>query len=351
MADLFAVLRKNAPVALVVHNNPDPDGLASAMALRFLLRQRGYHPVRICYEGLVGRAENEAMIRHLKLVVHSTLGLKPLRRQQFILLDCQPRAGNVTLPAGVKPAAVLDHHPLRRQTLSVPFYDVRPEYGACATILYEYLAAAGLVLPGDLATALFYAIASETQSLGREGSAADRQAYRDLLPRVSFRLLSGIEYPALSKEFIAHLLGALARAFSYKNIAGVILDELPYPDFVAEMADFLLRIQKTSWSICLGTHENILYVSVRSSRPRAEAGRLIKRIVPRGGTAGGHGQSAGAQIKMDKSDPVKVEAVRESVIRRFLKELTRAEVRSVSNLVTGEEYKLPGPGAPAAPAS
>ena len=348
MADLFSVLRKNAPVALVVHNNPDPDGLASAMALRFLLRQQGFHPVRICHEGLVGRAENEAMIQQLKLRVHPTLSLRPARRQQFVLLDCQPRAGNVTLPPGTKVTAVIDHHPLGRQTQSVPFYDVRPDCGACATILYEYLTAAEVALPGNLATALFYAIASETQNLGREGSPEDRKAFRDLLPRVSFRLLSKIQYPALPKEFVVHLLGALARAFSYKNITGAILDEIPYPDFVAEMADFLLRIQKTSWSICLGTHGEVLYVSVRSRRPGAEAGRLIKRIVPRGETAGGHGLSAAAQVRLDKSDPARLETVRESIVRKFLKELAHAEVRTLTNLVTGEEYPLPGAAAPAA---
>ena len=275
MRGLLGILQPGRPVGLVVHNNPDPDSLASAMALKFLLSRKGFRGTRIFYEGLIGRAENQAMLSNLKMAVHRTRTVRSPRRLQLVLLDCQPGPGNVNLPEGVRPLAVIDHHPLRAQTRKLDFYDVRPHYGACATILFEYLDEQGLALPRNVATALFHAISSETQSLGREGSPADRAAYQKLLPRVSFRLLSRIQYPALSKGFVAHLLGALSRAFYYKNLAGVILDDLPYPDFVAEMADFLLRVQKIAWSICLGTHGDLLYISLRSSRLKANAGKLI----------------------------------------------------------------------------
>jgi nanoRNase/pAp phosphatase (c-di-AMP/oligoRNAs hydrolase) len=345
---LLDVLQKDAPVALIVHNNPDPDSLASALALRYLLKQSGFARIRVYYDGLVGRAENRAMLRNMKLVLHPTRSIRPVRPPQYVLLDCQPRTGNVTLPKGAQPAAVIDHHPLRRRTRAA-FVDVRPHYGACATIVYEYLAGLTPPLPRIVATALFHAISSETQSLGREGSPADRQAYRDLVPRVSFGLLSRIQYPSLSKEFIAHLLGALSRAFYYKNISGAVLDALPYPDFAAEMADFLVRIYKISWSICLGTHEETLYVSLRTSRPGANAGRLIKKIIPPAGTAGGHGQAAGAQVKLREADAVQTREIQELIVRKFIDSLSRARVRAVFNLVTNAEFRLPAQSASGSP--
>lgn len=350
MPELLSVLRKTSPVAIVVHNNPDPDALASAFTLRYILKQSGFRSARVYYEGLVGRAENKAMLAALKLVLHPMRTIKSVRKFQFVLVDGQPQTGNVSLPEGAKPAAVIDHHPLRRQTRGVPFQDVRPTYGACSTILYEYLAALGLPLTRPVATALFHAISSETQGLGREGSPADRQAYQDLLPKVSFRLLSRIQYPALSKEFVAHLLGALSRAFYYKNVTGAMLEELPYPDFVAEMADFLVRVEKMSWAVCLGTHEGVLYVSLRSSRPEAHCGKLMKQIVPRGGTAGGHSLSAGAQIKFDPADAAKLAAVQESIVRKLLAKLNHADARALYNLVTNQEFLALAPPSPPADA-
>jgi len=342
MRGLLEILRRDRPVGLVVHNNPDPDALASALALKYLLGRRGFRRTGIYYEGLIGRAENKAMLTNLKMTVRLTRTIRAVRRVQLVLLDCQPGLGNVSLPEGTRPVAVIDHHPLRAPTRKLDFYDVRPGYGACSTILFEYLAEHDLALPGSVATALFHAISSETQSLGREGSPADRAAYQKLLPRVSFRLLSRIQYPALSKEFVAHLLGALSKAFYYKNLSGVILDELPYPDFVAEMADFLLRVQKIAWTICLGTHDDLLYVSLRSSRLGANAGKMIKRLVPRYGTSGGHGLIAGAQVRIDRSDPVKVAAVKESVVLKLLRVLNRGEVGILFNLVTDEPSPFPG---------
>lgn len=329
-------MRPDQPVCLVVHNNPDPDSLASAMGLHYLLKRKGFPTVRIYYDGFIGRAENKAMLSQLKISVHQISRVRLACRRQFILLDCQPFAGNVTLPERVMPLAVIDHHLLRHRTRKVPFFDVRPDYGACSTIIYEYLISEDMAIPTPVATALFHAIFSETQGLGREGSPADKKAYLELLPRVSFERLSKIQYPSLSRDFISNLLRVLASGFYYKHLVGAILEELPYPDFVAEMADFLLRIKNMSWSICLGSYQGLLYVSIRSRNIHANTARLLKRAIPKSGTAGGHELIAGAQVKIDKMDVAEVQALKSEIVRKVLRELYHGDIESLFNLVTNE---------------
>ncbi|HUU38877.1 MAG TPA: DHH family phosphoesterase [Candidatus Desulfaltia sp.] len=336
MESLFEVLRPDQPICLMVHNNPDPDALASAMGLQYLLKKKGFPAVRIYYDGFIGRAENKAMLSQLKISTHQISRVKLACRRQFVLLDCQPFAGNVTLPEKVMPLAVIDHHPLRQKTKKVPFYDVRPGYGACSTIIYEYLVSEDVVIPTPVATALFHAIFSETQGLGREGSPADKKAYLELLPRISFKRLSKIQYPSLSRDFISNLLRVLTSGFYYKHLVGVILEELPYPDFVAEMADFLLRIKKMSWSICLGSYQGLLYVSIRSKNVQADTARLIKRAIPKSGTAGGHELIAGARVRVDKLESAEVQTLKRDIVRRVLRELYHADIESLFNLVTNE---------------
>jgi nanoRNase/pAp phosphatase (c-di-AMP/oligoRNAs hydrolase) len=333
---LFEVLRPDQPVCLVVHNNPDPDSLASAMGLQYILKKKGFHAVRIYYDGFIGRAENKAMLRQLKISTHLITGVKLACRRQFVLLDSQPYAGNVTLPEKVMPLAVIDHHPLRQKTRKVPYYDVRPEYGACSTIIYEYLVLEGMAIPAPVATALFHAVFSETQGLGREGSPADKKAYLELLPRISFQRLSKIQYPALSRDFISNLLRVLTGGFYYKHLVGVILEELPYPDFVAEMADFLLRIKNMSWSICLGSYQDLLYISIRSKNIHANTARLIRRAIPKSGTSGGHELIAGARVKIDKLDGLEVQTLKRDIVRKVLRELYHADIENLFNLVTNE---------------
>jgi nanoRNase/pAp phosphatase (c-di-AMP/oligoRNAs hydrolase) len=333
---LFEVLRPDQSVCLVVHNNPDPDSLASALGLQYLLKKKGFHAIRIYYDGFIGRAENKAMLRQLKISTHLIAGVKPACRRQFVLLDCQPFAGNVTLPEKVIPLAVIDHHPLRQRTRKVAFFDVRPAYGACSTIIHEYLTAEDIPISTPVATALFHAIFSETQGLGREGSPADKKAYLELLPRVSFKRLSKIQYPSLSRDFISNLRQVLTGGFYYKHLVGVILEELPYPDFVAEMADFLLRIKNMTWSVCLGSHQGLLYISIRSKNIHANSARLIKRAIPKFGTAGGHELIAGARVGIDKMDNAEVLILKKDIVRKLLRELYHSDVDSLFNLVTNE---------------
>jgi nanoRNase/pAp phosphatase (c-di-AMP/oligoRNAs hydrolase) len=186
MGKLLNKLDKGKPSSIIVHNNPDPDSLASAIALKYLLKVNGYKRVRIFYDGLVGRAENQAMIRTLKISLSKTKNMVPRKGCQLILVDCQPCTGNVTLPKGAIPVAVIDHHPRSRKISKVPYRDIRPDYGASSTIIYEYYVSMGIPTPRDISTALFHAIFSETQSLGREGSQADKKAYLALLPQISF---------------------------------------------------------------------------------------------------------------------------------------------------------------------
>jgi len=341
MSGLLDVLRPDRPVCIIVHNNPDPDSLASAMALQYLLRKKGVRTVRIYYDGFIGRAENKSMLRILKIAAHQIRSVRPACRRQFILLDSQPWAGNVTLPENVTPLAVIDHHPLRQRTKKVPFYDVRPDYGACSTIIYEYLVAEGIFISTPVATALFHAIFSETQGLGREGSPADKKAYLELLPRVNLKRLSRIQHPPLSRDFISNQLRVLTDAFYYKHFAGVILEELPYPDFAAEMADFLLRIRNMRWSICLGTCGDLLYISIRSNNIHANVARLLKRAIPKTGTAGGHELIAGAQVRIDKNEAENVPALKRAIVRKVLRELYHTEVESLFSLVTGEAVPFP----------
>jgi nanoRNase/pAp phosphatase (c-di-AMP/oligoRNAs hydrolase) len=340
MEKLLNILDRNIASSIIVHNNPDPDSLASAMAMKYLLKKLGFKKVRIYYEGLVGRAENQAMIRILKIPLSMTKNIASVKGRQFILVDCQPNTGNVSLPEGAVPVAAIDHHPRSRKSSKVLYRDIRPDYGACSTIIYEYYESLNVSVPRDIATALFYAIFSETQSLGREGSQADKRAFLNLLPQINFNQMSRIQFPAISKEFVCNLSHVLVNTFYYKNFSGVILGQLPYPDFIAEMADFLLRIRNITWSTCIGSFKNLIYVSLRTTNPDANASKVIKRIIPRYGTAGGHDMSAGAQVKIDRRKKNNIESIKKEIIRKILKELNHQPAESLFRLVDNEEFIL-----------
>lgn len=302
---------------VLTHDNPDPDALAATAVLSLILRRRFRRRTTVAYGGMIGRAENREMVRSLKLELSHLRHLKRRDYQHFALVDCQPWTGNSQLPKGVVPDLVIDHHPMRKATQAARLADVRPAYGATATILAEYLDAAGIVPPRALATGLVYAIRSETQDFGREAAGPDHAAYDRLLPRVDRRVLARIQTARLPLTYFQNLHRAIEGLAGVGNLIVSNLGRVDQPDIVPEIADLLLRMEGKTWSLCTGSHGDRLYLSIRTTNPRADAGNLMRRLIGKRGKGGGHGTLAGGFIVVDDDHPEATRALERSLGRRF----------------------------------
>jgi nanoRNase/pAp phosphatase (c-di-AMP/oligoRNAs hydrolase) len=313
LKELLGVLKGSRSLLILTHDNPDPDALASASCLKYIVSKLTGIRVKIGYGGMIGRAENRAMLRHLRIHTVKLTESTIKRYQSVVLIDTQPMTGNNSLPKGVKAKGVIDHHPLRKTT-KAPFLDVRPDYGANATIMTEYLVASGLDIPSNLATALFYGIGSETQDLGREASEADTNAYLALFPKTNKKALSKIRHPALDKDHFAYLARAINNALTYKNAIATCLGAVDNPDIVALVAEMLVALNRISWCMCTGRYKNTILLSLRTTREKGRAGVLARKIVRPIGTAGGHDMIAGGQVDCTG----KIEEERDDMEKRLI---------------------------------
>jgi nanoRNase/pAp phosphatase (c-di-AMP/oligoRNAs hydrolase) len=298
---LFEAVGQSRSVLILPHNDPDPDAIASAVALRHLLTEKLDVEAQVAYQGIIGRAENRALVRYLGNPFRR-LTTSDLRRSDCIaLVDAQPGAGNVTLSPESSVAIVIDHHPPREATGAAAFADVRPEVGATSTILTEYLQTAGLKPSQPIATALFYGIKADTMGLIRSTSPVDAAAFCYLQSQVDMEALSKIEHAQVPAEYFKSYVLALQSARIYDRVVVAYLGSVDYPDLGAEMADILLRLRGVRWVVCIGTYQDLVMVSVRT-RDRQGAGQLVQDIVGNQGTAGGHGTMAGGQIPIRDED-------------------------------------------------
>lgn len=320
---------------VLTHDNPDPDSVSSAVTLAYIVKNRFGIPTAVKYSGMVGRAENRAMIRVLGLRVTPLADTDFKPGVEFALVDTQPKTGNSAFPKKRKPLIVIDHHPLRKTT-KADFIDVRTEYGASATILTEYLIESGLEIPSKLATALSYGISSETRDLGREARDKDIQAYLALMPKSNKKMLASIVHPRLSRDYFIMLNRALHHSFVYKNAVATTLGEIENPDFVAFVADFLLRLERMSWAMCLGRFKNKIIVSVRTTNTKGEAGRFLRRLIGKRGMAGGHGMMAGGQITCADMEHEKCLAMEDELVEGFLRQLGYKDAGPMTPLLTEE---------------
>src|SRR5437016_3159021 len=94
----LARVRDRGPGLILTHDNPDPDSMAAAEGLKALLEAEAGIACTIARGGIVGRAENRAMITVLGLdhveIASVDLAAYPL----IAVVDTQPETGNNSLP-------------------------------------------------------------------------------------------------------------------------------------------------------------------------------------------------------------------------------------------------------------
>lgn len=313
---LLALPIEDGKLLVMTHDNPDPDALASAAAMKLLLEAKRGIRATVGYSGIIGRAENRAMVRILGLPIHHLSRLNLDEYRYIALMDAQPHTGNTILPETRHVNIVIDHHPLREETTKVDFHQVSEDLGASATLLTHYLLIAGVTIPPDLATALLYGIRSETQDLGREVHPLDLEAYHKLVPLSDPAKLASIAKPSLPRSYYIQMGGALDSILAGPTVAICPLGNVLDPDFVPEMADFAVRMEGVRWSFAFGYFDLKMYLSMRSNNPDASAGELMQSVLDGFGKGGGHGMRAGGNVDLSASRS-RIELERE-ITARFL---------------------------------
>lgn len=301
---MHRLVQNKRKVLIVTHTNPDPDSIASACALRHLFASWGINSVLV-YGGIIGRAENKAMITRLRIPIRSIQTVNPFNFKVVSLVDAQPFSDNTPLPPSLVPSIVIDHHPARKASSlkKIPFVDIRPDYGSTATILAEYLSQEGVDINRKVATALYYGIMSDTRYLGRNTNEMDIKISTDLYPKVLVKTLSQIEHPRLSREYFRIQQKALQNTVWYPP-KGVLISEVENlidPDMVAIIADFLIRMEGVRWVFVLGRRDHEVFFSLRTmGRHKGGADKLARDLIKgiEGGSAGGHEATAGGRLEL-----------------------------------------------------
>jgi len=316
---LLQAIARPGPIVILPHDNPDPDALASAATLTYLFRELGKRDATIALGGIVGRTENRAMLTYLNINLIPVSSIEFAAETIVALVDTQPGRSNNSLPEGVTPTIVIDHHPAYADYGAVPYLDLRTDYGATSTILAEYLRESRLPIDGKIATALFYGIAAETQDLGREATAADVSASLFLYPYTNKRRLAKIENARVPKEYFKGFRDAIEEAKVYDKVVISVLHDVQYPDMVAEVADFLLRLDGIEWAAAMGFYNKWLHVSLRTTNRDLNAGDLLQKVLG-SKSAGGHDMIAGGRVRVEEGG-VAMEKAAVRIKDRLLKSL------------------------------
>jgi len=275
--------------------NADPDSIASAMSIRRLL-WRKVTSTTICTINEMRRPDNLAMIRLLNIKLIHFNELQPESCNRVVMVDSQPNHHDIL--AEFSPDVIIDHHP--KVEIEVPFQDIRPKYGATASIMTEYLRAAKIKPSARLATALFYAIKVDTSNFERKVLNDDLRAFQFLYKYANIALAKKIEQTEMRPEFLKYFKNAIDNKRMRKDWIYVNLGAGVSPDICVIIADFFMKLENVNWSVVAGQHRQKLVIIFRSAGYRRNAGKIAQQSFGQLGSAGGHTSMARAEISVSE---------------------------------------------------
>jgi len=280
-------------VLILLHNDPDPDAMASGLALRNLLRRTKATAIIGAMQG-VTRPENLRMANLLDIQVEPIAPGDLPGFDRIAMVDVQPHyfAGLID-----KVDLVIDHHPAQTGYSAV-FRDIRPDYGSTCTILTEHLRAVDVNISERTATAMLYAIKSDTLFFNRQANAVDLDAFSYLYPLADAAMIRKMEGVELTFDRLEYVTRAQQTGSVAEQVFCAFLGHVPREDFIPYVADFFLQVEDVKWTIISGIVGETLVLSVRNLGYTRNAGELVRKLFADVGSAGGHRAMAKAVIPL-----------------------------------------------------
>ena len=283
-------------VLILLHNDPDPDALASGLALRNLLRRTKTTAIIGAMQG-VTRPENLRMANMLDIHV------EPITPASFQRVradrDRRRAAALLRRPAATAPIWSSIIIPSSRATARCSRTSA-PTTARRRTILTEHLRAVDVNISERTATAMLYAIKSDTLFFARHTNRVDLEAFTFLYPLADAALIRKMEGAEITLERLDYVTRASQGGIMRDQVFSAFIGEAPREDFIPYTADFFLQLEDVKWTIIAGIVGTSLIVSVRNLGYSRNAGEFVKRWFGDIGSAGGHRAMAKAVVPMGR---------------------------------------------------
>ncbi|MBC2705808.1 DHH family phosphoesterase [Desulfobacula sp.] len=273
--------------------NADPDAIASAMAVKRLLWRR-VSEVTIAHFNKISRPDNLAMIEYTEPGLVALDDIEKEEFTSFVVVDSQPDHNERFSEFNYD--AIIDHHPLTCDNAT--YVDIRPGYGACSTIMTEYLKSKKIKPSSRLAAALMLGIKTDTSDFTRQASLKDIRAFQYLYQFADNNIVTKVERTALTQEDLEFVGHAIKQRKVINNRVFFHAGNITKPDELVVVADFFLTLSKVNWSIISGVYEKKLIIIIRNDGLRKGAGNTVKEAFSMYGSAGGHKTMARAELDL-----------------------------------------------------
>jgi nanoRNase/pAp phosphatase (c-di-AMP/oligoRNAs hydrolase) len=302
---LKKVLQKTeGTIAIFTHNEPDPDSIASALAFQAICKNEGVKS-KIYYGGEISHQENIELVKLLEIELYQIkteddVNVALNNSSKVVMIETAVPSQNNPLPKDMVPNIILDHHSTAKNVVASDLIDIRSDVGALSTILTIYMQQLDVKIDSKLATALLYALKTDTKSFTRNVSPTDLKAAAFLSPFSDEKIIKRVESPPMTP----YTMDVIGNAIVNREVRdGILFSSVGYVeerDALPQAAEFLLREKDIRIVGLCGIRGYNIHISARNTDPNIHLGEAVKKAFSEYGSGGGHATSAGVQISLDR---------------------------------------------------
>ena len=292
-SELLATLKGRDRCFLQTHDFPDHDAVASAYGLATLL---GFFDIgtSIIYQGAIQRDSLKLLIEELRIPIAPAEEVALTAQDSIVIVDGCKGNRNVTDLIGDE-IGVIDHH-LVGDPEDVEFIDIRPEYGACSTLIFDYYREAQIEIPGSVATALMIGLLVDTSQLTRGAIEADVDAHANLYRLCDTAFVNALLRNNIQRKDLAFYRRALEKVEIEEGLAFCYFAEGCTQNLLGIIGDFFLALKEVDFVCLAARNGGRINLSLRNENRERSAAAVVRQLIAGIGFGGGHAEMAGGII-------------------------------------------------------
>jgi nanoRNase/pAp phosphatase (c-di-AMP/oligoRNAs hydrolase) len=330
LADVIEDTRER--MAILTHDNPDPDSIASATALQAIAAHLDVE-ADIFYMGDIGHQENRAFANLLGIDLNDWDEVEDDGEYDTIALVDHAKSAEFQVDLDVD--ALIDHYE-PDVDYDATFVDIRPNMSSTSTIMTKYIQEFDMNVGEEVATALLYGIRAETLDFKRDTNPADLTAAAYLYPFANHDTLEQVESPSMSPE----TLDVLAEAITNREVqgshlvsnAGFIRDR----DALAQAAQHLLNLEGITTTGVFGIADEQIYLAARSKDIRMNIGKVLQDAYGEIGEAAGHSTQASAEIPLGIFTGIEITEENRETLLQLTEEAVKRKLFDAMGVESGD---------------
>ncbi len=294
---IIEAVKRHKKIFIQPHNIPDPDAIASSFGLKSYFATKGIES-EIIYVDSIEKTNSKTMVEIFDIDMTLKESTSQFLEEDFIILiDTQLSHSNVT-NLKADNMGVIDHHKFMG-TENYSFMDIRPDLGACSTIVASYYKESNIEPDTNVATALLYAIMTDTDNLVRSNNIMDLEMFYWLYKISDLDRIKHLRMNEIGLADLKAYTRALQNIEIYDSACFVDIGDCN-DSLLGTISDMVFTIENVDIIVSYAKRNDGIKLSIRSGDKNIKANDLVDYIIDNKGAGGGHDEMAGGFISQQE---------------------------------------------------